>query len=218
MLWPILGALVGGAILSAIAWHYASGDINSVGNWKNGAAKFVGMAGAIGLMLGWYGTLHVTRGAALSRTGLTLGYKRIDPTATGYRELATLTVEDLLVRLREFGYQPSAKACDDSGAVLGPTEGSTPLAGANFAITDAGVKGWIRVQLGSPPEGYARAMGLIETWTKNGESATELALFALRALDGMLGDLSASHDDSALTGTPAKLFVSSLPDHPKHRR
>ena len=218
LLWPVLGALVGAAILSAVAYGFASGDLNKAGDFKRGAAKFIGMAGTIGLVVGWFVTVRLARGPTFSRSGLTLGYKRIEPTATGYRELTTLTVDDLVARLRELGYQPVAKACDELGTVLGKLEGRTPLAGANFAITDAGVKGWIRVQLGAPPEGNARAMGLIETWASNGDSATELGLFTLRALDGMLGELTASYDDSALSGTPAKLFAAALPDQPKHRR
>lgn len=79
------------------------------------------------------------------------------------------------------------------------------------------MKGWIRVQLAPPPEDSARAMGLIETWTTRGETANELALFALRALDGLLGQLTASYDDSALSSDPAKLFVAALPERPKHR-
>jgi len=218
LLWPVLGALAGAVILSVIAWTFASGDVNKAGDWKHGAAKFVGMAGTIGLVVGWFGTARLTRGATYARTGLTLGYQRIEPTASGYRELTTLTVDDLLARLRELGYQPVAKACDELGTVRGELDGRTPLAGANFAVTDRGVKGWIRVQLAAPPEGNARAMGLIESWTANGESATELGLFTLRALDGMLGELMASYDDSALSGTPAKLFAAALPDQPKHRR
>lgn len=195
-LWPVLGALVVGGIAATIAYLAASHDIDNA--VTNGPARFVGMAGGIGLCVGWYVTLLLTRGARVARHGITLSYQRIEPMATSYREIAMLTVDDLLAKLREVGYEPTAKACDEFGTVRGPIESSTPLAGANVAITDPKVKGWIRVQLAPPPEDSARAMGLIETWTTRGEAAGELALFALRALDGLLGQLTASYDDSAL--------------------
>lgn len=217
-MWPVLGALALGGLGAALGWYLASDDINKVGDWRNGAARFVGMGGAIGLCVGWYATVRLTRGTSLARTGLMLGYKRIEPTSTGYREVATLTVEDLLARLRAVGYQPIAKACDELGTIRGPLDTTTPLAGSNVAITDPRVKGHIRVQLATPPRDNARALGLIETWSSKGDSATELALFALRALDGMLGDLTASYDDSGLSADPAKLFVVALPEKPQHRR
>jgi hypothetical protein len=213
-LWPVLGALAVGVVAATIAYALASGDLDGP---TNGAARFVGMAGGIGLCVGWYVTVLVTRGGRVARHGMTLGYQRIEPTATGYREITTLTIEDLLAKLREAGYAPTAKACDELGTVRGSIDNNTPLAGANFAITDLKVKGWVRVQLAPPPDGSARAMGLIEAWTARGEAAGELALFTLRALDGMVGRLMASYDDSALGGDPAKLFVAALPERPKHR-
>src|SRR3954470_11727277 len=70
-LWPILGALAVGALGAVIAWYLASGDINKEGDWRNGAARFVGMGGAIGLCVGWYATLRLTRSSGLARTGMT---------------------------------------------------------------------------------------------------------------------------------------------------
>lgn len=100
-MWPVLGALVVGGIAATIAYLAASNDIDKA--VTNGPARFVGMAGGIGLCVGWYVTLLLTRGARAARHGITLSYQRIEPTATGYREITTLTVDDLLAKLREVG-------------------------------------------------------------------------------------------------------------------
>lgn len=213
MLWPILGGLVCGSVGALIAWNAAMGDPQVT----DGPERFVGMVAAIGLVGGYYVTGWLTRGGSTTRHGMTLSYKRIEATATGYREIKTLTVEDVLAGLRASGYEPKAKGCDELGTVRRDIDPSTALAGANFAITDRAVKGWIRIQLAPPPDGSARAMGLVESWTERGDSASELALFAVRVLDGLVGDLTASYDDSALSGDPAKLFVAALGDKPKHR-
>jgi hypothetical protein len=143
------------------------------------------------------------------------GRGRIEPTATGYRELTTLTVEDLLAGLRRAGYAPRAAAGDDLGEARGPIDPTTPLAGANVEIRAPRVRGSIRLQLAPPPEGVARAMGLVEIWSESGDSAEELALFTLKVLDGLVGDLTASRESSRLGQDPASLLTAGLGERPK---
>ena len=211
----MLATLAGGAGALAIAWTLASDDLDKLGDFHGGAESFIGAAGALGLFAGYAISVRITRGKAVTRDGFTLSYRRIEPTATGYRELATLTVEDVLAGLRRVGYAPEVAATDDTGAVRGPLDPTTPLAGANFALRDPRVRGAIRVQLAPPPEGAARAMGLVETWSERGDSAEELALFTLRVLAGLVGDLTASRESSQLGQDPVSLLTAGLDERPK---
>ncbi len=213
--WILLGALGGGAVAFAIAWSLAGDDVHQLGDWRAGAARFIGFATVLGLFAGGAIAPRITRGKAVTRDGFTLSYRPIEPTATGYRELATLTVEDLLAGLRRAGYAPAAAASDDTGGVRGPIDPTTPLAGANVAIRDPRVRGSIRVQLAQPPEGAARAMGLVEIWSEKGDSAEELALFTLKVLDGLVGDLTASRETSQLGQDPVALLTAGLGERPK---
>jgi hypothetical protein len=213
--WILLGTLAGGASAFAISWGLAAADMHQLGDWRSGAARFIGFVTALGVIAGYAISTRITRGKAVTRDGFTLSYRRIEPTAKGYREIATLTVEDLLAGLRRAGYAPKAAASDDTGAVRGPIDPTTPLAGANVAIGDPRVRGSIRVQLASPPEGTARAMGLVETWSEKGESAEELALFTLKVLDGLLDDLTASRETSRLGEDPVSLLTAGLGERPK---
>jgi hypothetical protein len=215
--WVFLGTLAGGAIGFAISWSLAADDIHQLGDWRAGAQRFIGFATALGLIAGSLLTARITRGKAVTRDGFTLSYRRIEPTATGYREVTTLTVEDLLAGLRRVGYAPKVAASDDLGAARGPIDPTTPLAGANFEIRDARVRGSIRVQLATPPEGTARALGLVEIWSEKGDSAEELALFTLKMLDGLVGDLTAARETSQLGQDPVSLLTAGLPEQPKSR-
>ena len=211
----MLGALAGGAGAFAIAWALAADDIHQLGDWRHGAQRFIGFATALGLFAGFAIAVRITRGKAVTRDGFTLSYRSIEPTATGYREIATLTVEDLLAGLRRVGYAPRAAACDETGAARGPIDPTTPLAAVNVAIGEPRVRGSIRVQLAPPPEGTARALGLIEVWSEKGESAEELALFTLRVLDGLVGDLTVSRETSQLGGDPVSLLTAGLDERPR---
>src|ERR1043165_5723134 len=109
---PFLGVLVGGAIGFAIGWHFAEADINKAGDWRNGAARFIGMTSAIGMLVGYIVMMRVTRGVHVTRDGFTVTYKPAEAVPQGYRELKTLTVGDLVERLKAVGYQPALEACD----------------------------------------------------------------------------------------------------------
>lgn len=215
--WVLLGTLVGGAIGFAISWTLAADDIHQVGDWRGGAQRFIGFATVLGLIAGSVITARITRGKPVTRGGFALSYRRIEPTAVGYRELSTLTVEELLAGLRGVGYAPEVAASDDLGTVRGPLDPTTPLAGANFAIRDARVRGWIRVQLATPPEDAARALGLVEIWSEQGDSAEELALFTLKVLGGLVGDLTAARDTSQLGQDPVSLLTAGLGERPRLR-
>ncbi len=216
--WIVLGTLAGGAAGFAISWALAADDIHQLGDWRAGAQRFIGFATALGLFTGFAITTRITRGKRVTRDGFTLSYRRIEPTATGYRELSTLAVEDLLAGLRRVGYTPRAAECDDTGAARGPIEPTRPLAGANVVIGDPRVRGSIRVQLAPPPEGVSRAMGLVEIWSEHGGSAEELALFTLQVLDGMVGDLTASRESSQLGQDPVSLLTAGLDERPRALR
>jgi len=216
--WIVLGACAGGAIGFAIAWQLAGAEVGKLGDWRQGATRFVGAVSAFGLLFGFALASRFTRGVKLSRDGFTLSYRRIEPTTSGYRELATVTIELLMNGLREVGYKPSATACDHAGEERGPIDPATPLAGANFAIRDPGVRGYIRLQLAPPPHDQARGMGLCEVWSGRGESAEELALFALRVLDPLIGDLRGARETSRLSEDPASVLTSMLDARPQHRR
>lgn len=214
-IWVFLGALSGGALGFAISWKLASSDVDKRGDWRGGAERFIGFATALGLVAGGGIAIRITRGKRVTRDGFTLSYRRIEPTATGYREISTLMVEDLLAGLRRAGYAPEAAAGDDLGDARGPIDPTTPLAGANVVLRAPKVHGSIRVQLAPPPDGVARALGLVEIWSEKGDSAEELALFTLKVLDGLVGDLTASRESSRLGQDPASLITAGLGDRPK---
>jgi hypothetical protein len=213
---PVVGALFGGAIAAVIAWMLAGDEVNKLGD--NGAARFVGMVSAFGAFVGFFATARLVRGATLTRDGFTLSYRPLEPIPVGYRELTTLTVDDLMSRIRDVGYTPQLRACDDTGERISAGDPTAPLVGANISLSDPGVRGWVRVHLPRPAEGQARALGLIEVWSEAGESAQELALFVVRALNGLVGNLAASRESSRLSEDRASLVIASLAERPIHRR
>lgn len=214
---PVLGALVGGAIAFAIAWHYASTDINKTGDWRNGAARFIGFISVIGVAVGWVVAMRLTRGVAVTRDGFTVSYKPAEAVPHGYRELKLLTVGDLIERLKSVGYQPSVEACDELGQRGKPGDGGVPLVGANVALVDPRVRGWVRVELPVPTDGQRRALGLVEIWSERGESAEEMALFTLKALGELVHGLAASRESSKLSEDPVGMLTAGLADRPQHR-
>jgi hypothetical protein len=215
--WIVLGTVAGGVVAGAIAWALAGADVNKEGDWRNGAARFLGFVTALGLVGGHLVARRLVAGVAVTRDGYTLSYRAIHPTAEGYREMKTTSVADLLAALAATGYRPRAEACDEAGQPAGSIDATHPLAGANVAIRDPGVRGWIRLQLAPPIEGRARALGLVEVWSERGTSADELALFTLRALDGLIGSVAASRESSRLSEDPVSLLTAGLGERPVHR-
>ena len=214
---PLVGALVGGAIAFAIAWHVAASDVNKVGDWRNGAARFIGLVGVIGIAVGYVGVSLLVRGAKVTRDGYTITYKPAEAVPQGYRELKTLTLTDLVDRLKALGYAPSLEVCDALGTRTGAGDAGAPLVGANVALVDRGVRGWVRVQLPPPNDGQARAIGLVEIWSERGESAEELALFTLRSLGELVHGLAAARESSRLSEDPVAMLTAGLADRPRHR-
>ena len=215
---PLILAPIGGAIAFAIAYALASDDIHKAGDFHEGPQRFIGFVAAGGVGAGFFLGVLISRGRARERDGYTLVYRRIEPTATSYREVTTLTVADLVAALRTFGYEPRIDGCTDDGVRKGELDPSTALAGANVALTDRGVRGWLRLQLPVPQDGQPRALGLLEVWIDRGESAREFALFVMRALDGLVGGLSATPESSQLSDDPVSLLTAGLGDRPAHRR
>jgi hypothetical protein len=211
--WAWLGAVIVGAIGVAIGLALAGDDIDKIGG--RGAARFVGMCGAIGGFAGYLVTARLTRGKSLTRDGFTLSYRPLAPTAAGYRENTTLTVADVIAGLAKLGYEPRAEACDDFGTRRGTIDATTPLQGASVAIIDARVRGWIRIALAPFNDAQPRALGLVEIWSSGGESAEELALFTLRVLDGLVAELAAVRDSSQTSPDPIAMVTAGLGDRPK---
>jgi hypothetical protein len=215
---PLLGAVIGGVVAGAIAWAIAGAEVSKLGDWRNGPARFIGMLTAIGLFAGYAVTTRVVRGRSVSRDGFTLSLRPLEPVPSGYRELAALTVANLLERLRAVGYAPQLEACNELGERVGECDPAVPLAGANVAILDPGVRGWIRLQLPVLASHQARALGLLEIWSETGDSTEELALFTLRALDGLVSGLAAKRETSNLGEDPVALLTAGLGERPVHRR
>jgi hypothetical protein len=212
--WAWLGAAIVGAIGVAIGLALAGDDINKIGG--RGAARFVGMCGAIGGFAGYLVTARLTRGKSLTRDGFTLSYRPLAPTAAGYRENTTLTVADVLAGLAKLGYEPRAEACDELGERRGSIDATTPLQGASVAIIDANVRGWIRIALAPFNDARSRALALVEIWSTGGDSAEELALFALRVLDGFVAELAAVRDSSHTSPDPIAMVTAGLGERPAH--
>src|SRR5262245_56249380 len=212
---PALGALAGIAIGMVIGWALAGDDVGKIGG--RGALRFILMLGAIGGFAGYLITARVTRGPLVTREGFTLSYRPQDPIAAGYRELRTLSVGDLLERLRAVGYTPAIEACDEVGDRRGAADPAEPLVGANVALTDRGVRGWLRLQLPPPSATQTRALGILEVWSGRGESADELALFTLRALSELVSGLSATREASQLSEDPVGVLTAGLAERPRHR-
>jgi hypothetical protein len=215
---PLIGAVIGGSVAAAIAWALMGADVDKLGDWHNGPLRFFGMLSALGLFVGYFVTVRVIRGRAVSRDGFTLSLAPLAPVATGYRELATLTVESLVERLRAVRYAPRLEACNELGERAGACDPAAPLAGVNVAIIDPGVRGWIRLQLPVPAANQARALGLLEIWSEGGDSTEELALFTLRALGELVSGLAAKRETSSLSEDPVALLTAGLAERPVHRR
>src|SRR4051794_978416 len=121
---PLIVGVVCAIAFGAVAYWFASGDIGKTGDWSNGAQRFIGFAGALGLFGGYVVTAVIVRGARHARGGFTLTYPKIVPKPEGYRQLSTLAVGDLTAALRAAGYEPEIHACDETGAprsALDPT-------------------------------------------------------------------------------------------------
>jgi hypothetical protein len=215
---PLIVGVLAAAAAGAVAYWFASGDIGKSGDWRNGALRFIGFAAALGLLAGYIATSVVVRGVRVARGGFTLSYPKIVPRAETYRQMSTLVVGDLTAALRAVGYEPAIHACDETGAPRSALDPTTLLAGCNVAIVDPRVKGWVRLELPLPREAQSRGMGLVETWSKRGASTEELALFVIRSLDTLVGDVHASREDSRTTPDPASLVTAALGDRAVHRR
>jgi hypothetical protein len=215
---PLVVAVAAAAVFGAVAYALASGDIGRTGDWRNGALRFIGFGAALGLFGGYVVTARLTRGARVTRGGFTLTYPKIVPRPQTYRELTTLTVADLASKLRDLGYEPAMEGCDETGSPRGTLDPTTSLAGCNVAIVDPGVAGWVRLALPVPREAQARGLGVVEMWTRRGESTEELALFVIRSLDALVGDVHAAREDSRTSPDPASLVTASVGERPAHRR
>jgi hypothetical protein len=175
------------------------------------------MCGAIGMLAGYVIVSRLTRGERFTRDGFTLSYRPLAPTAAGYRENTELVVADVIAGLTKVGYRPSAEVCNDVGVRAGSIDDKAALQGANVAISDPGVRGWIRIALAPFSDTQPRALGLVEIWSKGGDSTEELALFTLRVLDGLVADLAAARESSRLSPDPIPMVTAGLGERPVRR-
>ncbi len=215
--WLVVGALAGGAIAFGIAWMLAGDDMHKIGDWRHGAERFVGAVTAFGVATGYVLARQLAGKTPHTRDGYTLAFGRIDPKPDGYREMTMPRVADLLAALVAVGYEPITERADDTGEPCGPLDSQAPLAGVNFIVRDPGVRGFIRVQLSQPREGTPRSLGLLEIWSKRGDSTEELGLFTLRALDKLLTNLTAGRESSQLSDDSPALLTAGLGERPVQR-
>ncbi|HEY4055090.1 MAG TPA: hypothetical protein VGM39_00735, partial [Kofleriaceae bacterium] len=172
---PFIGALIAGGVGVAVAYAFAGNDIGHLGDFRNGALRFIGGAGALGAIVGWYAGARVALGRPITRESFTLSYKPAGPEARGYREMKELAVEDLLVRLRAAGYAPSIETCTALGErTKTVADASQTLVGMNAAIMDPSVRGYVRLQLPPPSETAKRSLGVLEVNSEGGPSAEQL--------------------------------------------
>ena len=217
--WLVVGAMAGGVLAFFIAWMLAAKDVDKAGDWRNGAARFIGSVTAVGAAIGYVVARQLAGAAPHARGGFTLSYGRIEAKPEGYREMTMARTGQLLDALRAVGYEPTTERCDDTGAVIGSEiDPETPLAGANFAIRDRGVKGHVRLQLAQPIGEQRRSIGVLETWSRGGESTEELGLFTLRALSRLVENVTAAPESSQLGGDPVDMVTAGLGERPVHRR
>ncbi|CAN5875354.1 hypothetical protein BH11MYX2_BH11MYX2_34240 [soil metagenome] len=210
---PVICALAFGAASAGIAYYFAASDIGKVGDWSRGALRFIGGAGALGALVGWDAGARLVLRAPITRTGFTLSYRPAEPQPQGYREIKTLTVEDLLVRLRAVGYTPTIETCTALGErTMHGTDPTQPLVEANIALSAPRVKGYVRVQLPEPAGGQPRALGVLEVNSEGDPSAEELGMFTLRSLGELVGNLTAAHDTSRLSEDAVELLTAHLPE------
>lgn len=211
-------ALSCGSVAFAIGWELVGAEVNKIGDWRNGAARFVGALAALGLFAGYFVTARLIRGRRVSRDGFTLSLGPLEPVPTGYRELKAVAIADLVERLRAVGYVPSFEACNELGERVGACDPASPIAGINLAILDPGVRGWIRLQLPIAATHHVRSLGLLEIWSEGDNSAEELALFTARALGELVSGLALKRESSSLGEDPVAVVTAGLPERPVHRR
>jgi hypothetical protein len=211
------GGVLGGCVAGFIGWQLASDDIQHIGVWRIGGARFIGFLVILGIAIGLLLGRRLVSGTPHTSDGYLLSYRRIAPKTEGYREGAKVTIADLVAALAASGYEPIVTACDDTGEPHGPIDLDTPLAGANIGIRDPQVQGWVHLQLAPELEQAQRRIGLLEAWTHRGESTDELALFTLRALAQLAGELTVARRSSQPGHVPASTLTAGLGDKPVHR-
>lgn len=213
----IAGGVIGGCVAGFIGWQLAGDDVQHVGVWRIGGARFIGFLVLLGIAIGLLLVRRISSGTRRTRDGYLLSYRRIGPKTDGYREGAKVTVADLVAALAACGYEPIVTACDETGEPHGPIELDTPLAGANLGIRDPQVQGWVHLQLAPELEQAPRRIGLLEVWRHRGESTDELALFTLRALGQLASDLTVARRSSQPGLGPASMLTAGLGDKPVRR-
>ena len=204
-----LATLAAGAVLWWLVDTYP-GARRSLGGYV------VGWGATMAGCFAFVGVRRLLRGPQFPIRGFTLAFREPAPSAVGYREVADVSVGDLLAALRDLGYEPEAAACDDAGAARGPADARAPLVGAHVVVTDPAGAGSVRIQLVAPSRAPgARRLGLVEIRADQDSAIDHLGLYALRTIDRLIGRVAASPIDSALTAEPVALVTAGLPDRPR---
>jgi hypothetical protein len=160
---------------------------------------------------------RVTRDSHRAVRGHMLAYRGPDARAS-YRDRVDLSVGDLLAALERLGYRLQTAAADLRGCRAGALDRRAPLVGANLLWRAPGWRTWIRVQLptigSEPTRPGARLLGLLEMQGAETPAAEEAYLFTLRALDELLGGVSAGPVDARVSPEPASRLTEDLPPRP----
>src|SRR5512140_1612393 len=100
--WPVAAGLVMGTIAAVTAAWIATDPATG---FTMGAPRFVGAMAALFGLIGYYAARRLVSGVAVTRTGYTLSYRAIEPTADGYREMREVTVAALIAAMARVGYR-----------------------------------------------------------------------------------------------------------------
>ena len=223
---PSLGAHLGPALVGTVlaivatilATRLVAPRVASMGGWyTRWDQSFVGMIGAAGFFLGFFGTIRLTRKPRPDERSWMLSMAQVVPTAQSYREASAPNVQDLIARLAAHGYQLEATQVDESRNPAGAGDGRAPLTGSAIELRDRRLPGGARVivQVSQRAAGEGGGLGIVTAEGGRKRAAEEMALFTICELAQLLPGLRYKDADSALEPDTTEMLRASLPDRPR---